>query len=66
MQASNFDGENTSQRVADIAEILAAGLIRLSARKSSGKRSESGDSSLDLPAIKSGHPKPIYGGGSDG
>jgi hypothetical protein len=66
MQAPNFDGENASKHVADIAEILAAGLIRLSARKSSGKRTESGESSLDFTAIKSGHPSLVPCGGSDG
>lgn len=40
----------------EIAEILAAGLMRLEARKSSRKSGEFGESSLDCVAHQSGHP----------
>jgi hypothetical protein len=51
--------------LAEVAEILAAGLMRALARKSSGNGRSTGESSLDFSAIKSGHPTPGGGGGSD-
>jgi hypothetical protein len=44
------------QRIAEIGEILAAGLGRVWAQKSSGKQDNRGESSLDFSATKSGHP----------
>jgi len=43
------------ERLAEIAEILAAGLMRLRARQSSSLSPESGESSLDYLAHQSGH-----------
>jgi hypothetical protein len=51
------------ERIAEIGEILAAGLMRLGATKSSRKWPETGESSLDFSAIKSGHPTPTSDGG---
>jgi hypothetical protein len=54
--------EHSAERLAEIAEILAAGLIRLRARESTDILAESGDSSLDCAGHQSGHANPeIYG-----
>jgi hypothetical protein len=45
---------SSAERLAEIAEILAAGVIRLLAPKSSGKSPKSGEFSLDLPPDQSG------------
>ena len=44
-----------AERLAEIAEILAAGLIRLKARKSSHLSADCGESSLDCAAHRSSH-----------
>jgi hypothetical protein len=44
-----------SQRLSELAEILAAGLMRLRARKSSELCGHTGESSLDCPGYQSGH-----------
>jgi hypothetical protein len=46
---------NPAERLAEVAEILAAGLMRLNARKSSGLSPEGGESSLDCPGHQSSH-----------
>jgi hypothetical protein len=46
-------------RLTEIAEILAAGLMRLRARKSSQKAADHGESSLDCAAYQSGHAKTL-------
>jgi hypothetical protein len=46
---------SSAERLAEITEILAAGLIRLRARKSSPFSNQNGESSLDCPAHQSGH-----------
>jgi hypothetical protein len=46
------------ERIAEIAEILAAGLMRLRARKSSPLSRDSGESSLDFSADRRGHARP--------
>ncbi len=51
--------------LAEVADILAFGLMRALARKSSGKSGLSGESSLDLSPTKSGHPTPVAGDGTD-
>jgi hypothetical protein len=51
--------------VAELGEILAAGLMRVWERKSSGRSAETGESSLDLSGTKSGHPTRIAGRTSD-
>jgi hypothetical protein len=43
-------------RIAEIAEILAAGLTRLAARKSSPESADSGERLLDFSPDRSGHP----------
>ena len=53
-------------RIGEIAEILAAGLMRLMARKSSPISADPGESSLDLSAAESGHPTPVERRISDG
>ena len=47
-----------AERLAEIAEILAAGLVRLRARQSSQLSCNFGESSLDCAATQSGHPNP--------
>jgi len=44
------------ERIAEIAEILGAGLMRLAGRKSSPNSCDSGESSLDFSPDQSGHP----------
>jgi hypothetical protein len=46
------------ERLAEIAEILAAGLMRLRARQSSHLSPDCGESSLDCPGNQSGHADP--------
>jgi hypothetical protein len=54
------------ERLDEIAEILAAGLMRLRARQSSPLFPHSGESSLDCPAHQSGHAGVLKSdGGSD-
>jgi hypothetical protein len=50
--------QTSAQRLAEIAEILAVGLMRLVARKSSPISAENGESSLDFSATESAHPTP--------
>ena len=48
----------TEERLSEIAEILAAGLMRLQARKSSQISADCGDSSLDFTGHQSGPANP--------
>lgn len=52
-----FDAGHISaaERLTEIAEILAAGLMRLKARQSSALSPEYGESSLDYLGHQSGH-----------
>lgn len=50
---------SSSERLAEIAEILAAGLMRLQAKKSSRSAGESGESSLHSMPGLSAHPNSI-------
>jgi len=45
----------SEDRIAEIAQILALGLARLKARKSSPLSADRGDSSVDLLPDRSGH-----------
>jgi hypothetical protein len=54
---SDYRRDN-SERIAEIAEILAAGLTRLLAPKSSPKSADFGESSLALSGNRSGHAEP--------
>jgi len=47
--------ESARERIAEIGEILAAGLIRLRSRKSSSLSADDGESSLDCLGHQSGH-----------
>jgi len=49
------DAMTTDARVAEIAQILAAGLIRMRRSKSSALSADAGDSSLDFAPHPSGH-----------
>jgi hypothetical protein len=51
------------ERLAEIAEILAAGLMRVRARQSTPQSADFRDSSLDCPADQSGHADVLNGGG---
>ena len=46
---------SAAERLDEIADILAAGLIRLRARKSSGLSRDGGESSLDFSPDQRGH-----------
>ena len=52
------DRMTTAERLGELASILAAGLIRLQARKSRQLSEDQGDSCLDLSTLWSGH-KPV-------
>jgi hypothetical protein len=69
MQLPNpIDPERLSaaERLDEIAEILAAGLMRLKARKSTPLSAHSGESSLDCAGHQSGHADALKAhGGSD-
>lgn len=47
-----------SESIKEVAGLLAAGLVRLLARKSSELSPASGETSLDFPGQQSGHPAP--------
>ena len=49
------DRMTAAERLGELAAILAAGLIRLQARKSRQLSVDQGDSYLDLPPHQSGH-----------
>jgi hypothetical protein len=51
---------NSDSWIGEVGEILAAGLMRVLARKSSQTSAESGDSSLDISPGESGHPATRY------
>ena len=57
---------SATERIDEIAEILAAGLMRLHARKSSRLSPDVGDSSLHISPVQSGHPNPDHRRLSDG
>ena len=58
--------QTSSKHLTEIAEILAAGLMRLMARKSSPISADIGEVSLDFSATKSGHPTTVDRRISDG
>ena len=49
---------STAERLGEIADILAAGLMRLRARKSSQISGDPGESSLDFSPDRRGHARP--------
>jgi hypothetical protein len=54
--------DHLSERIGEIADILARGLMRLRTRQSSYLSGSSGDCSLDCPAHQSGHANPDISG----
>ena len=54
---------SVAERLDEIARILAAGFMRLKARKSSSLSGHGGESSLDFSAGESGHANPRKGTG---
>ena len=52
------DQLSAKERIAEIGELLARGLVRLHARQSSYKFSPDGDSSLDFTPDQRGHAEP--------
>ncbi len=52
------DDLSAGERLSEIAEILAAGLMRLRARKSSQISGDWGESSVDFSRHQSGHADP--------
>jgi hypothetical protein len=58
MNALDPDQMSAAERLAEIADILVTGLIRMQRRKSSRLSRNDGDSSLDFLPDRSGHDKP--------
>jgi hypothetical protein len=54
MTAVHKISQTPNERLAEVAAILAAGLMRLLADKSSGLSADSGESSLHFPGNQSG------------
>jgi hypothetical protein len=59
MNALDPNQMSAAERITEIAEILAAGLMRLRARKSNEKSTDFHKSSLALSGQQSGHTKAI-------
>jgi hypothetical protein len=57
---------SASERLAELSEILAAGLMRLKLRKSSRLSAACGESSLDCPADQSSHADHLTSHGGSG
>jgi len=60
------DNIETDERISELAGILAVGLTRLTARKSSGISAHGGETSLDFSGCQSGDPTPMLGRDTDG
>jgi hypothetical protein len=58
MNAINPNQLTPAERLDEIADLLAAGLMRLRARKSSTLSNDRGESSLDCFGYQSGHARP--------
>ena len=58
MNALNPNQLTAAERLEEIADLLAAGLMRLRARQSSPFSPDNGESSLDFSADQSGHAAP--------
>jgi hypothetical protein len=59
MMISTLLADDSEERLIEICEILAAGLMRLQTLKSSGLSSQNGESSLHYDASQSGHANPV-------
>ena len=66
MNALDPNQTTAEKRLIELSEILAAGLMRVVARKSSLIRASTGESSLDISPDQSGHPNPMDRRMSDG
>ena len=55
MNPLNPELMSADERLAEICQILALGLMRLNARKSSELSRDRGESSVDFYALESGH-----------
>lgn len=55
MSPLHLDDMTGTERLAELGQILAAGLMRLHARKSSRLSADHGDSSVDFLPDRSGH-----------
>jgi hypothetical protein len=64
-QSLNPGHLSAAERLDEIAEILATGLMRLHGRKSSPLFPPIGESSLDCPAHQSGHANALNDGGME-
>jgi hypothetical protein len=58
LKVTAADSPDSLEHLAEIGEILAAGLMRLQGRKSSRKSTDFGESSVDLSGHQSGHVDP--------
>ena len=56
------DRMTAAERLDEVAEVLAAGLMRARARQSSPQSADRGDSSLDCAGHQSGDPNVLNGG----
>jgi hypothetical protein len=63
MNALKLDLMTAVERLDEVAEILAAGLMRLRARQSTPESPDCGEGSLDCPAQQSGHANVLTDGG---
>ena len=59
MMLSNLCADDCEERTIEVGEILAAGLMRLQALKSSRLSDQNGESSLHYDASQSGHAAPL-------
>jgi hypothetical protein len=62
MNSLDPDQMTPAERLAEIAEILAAGLMRLRASKSSALSGDHGESCLDFPATQGMHANHVPSG----
>ena len=61
--ALRADRMTTTERLSEVAQILATGLSRLKARQSSLQSADFGESLLDCPGHQSGHANVLTDGG---
>ena len=66
MNRSHFDQLPAQERLDEVADLLATGLMRVLWRKSSPVCGHIGESSLHIPPDQSGHPKSVEWRMSDG
>jgi hypothetical protein len=62
MNSLNPDLMTPAERLDEIAEILAVGLMRLRTRQSSSLSADLGECLVDYPAHQSGHANVLNGG----